>query len=62
MTTTTDRIQIFEHVLEGLMRRYRERVPDVTAIAQAMVGEGIIATPDHMRTITLHSVPWECHT
>jgi hypothetical protein len=48
MTTTTDRIQIFEHVLEGLMRRYRERVPDVTAIAQAMVGEGIIATPDHI--------------
>jgi hypothetical protein len=30
-------------VLDGLMRRYRERVPDVAAIVRAMVREGIIA-------------------
>ncbi|RMD79813.1 MAG: DUF1338 family protein, partial [Chloroflexi bacterium] len=47
-TTTTDRIHIFEQVLQGLMRRYRERVPDVTAIAQAMVSDGIIAAPDQI--------------
>ncbi|MGB9738292.1 MAG: DUF1338 domain-containing protein [Chloroflexus aggregans] len=47
-TTTTDRIHIFEQVLQGLMHRYRERVPDVTAIAQAMVAEGIIAAPDQI--------------
>ncbi|WP_298404354.1 DUF1338 domain-containing protein [uncultured Chloroflexus sp.] len=47
-TTTTDRIYIFEQVLAGLMRRYRERVPDVTAIAQAMVAEGIIASPEEI--------------
>ncbi len=29
-------------VLEGLMRRYRERVPDVNAIILAMIKEGII--------------------
>ncbi len=47
-TTITDRIDIFEQVLEGLMRRYRERVPDVTAITQAMLAEGIIASPDQI--------------
>jgi Domain of unknown function (DUF1338) len=45
MTTTVapSRISTLEAVLEGLMRRYRERVPDVAAITAAMVSEGIIA-------------------
>ena len=33
---------ILEQVLEGLMRRYRERVPDVAAILDTMVREGLI--------------------
>jgi hypothetical protein len=37
-----DKKIILEQVLEGLMRRYRERVPDVTAILDTMVREGLI--------------------
>lgn len=33
-------------VLNGLMRRYKERVPDVDAIIQAMIAEGIITDAD----------------
>jgi hypothetical protein len=40
MTTTLD------YVLNGLMRRYRERVPDVQAIIDAMIAEGIIDAAD----------------
>ena len=40
-----DKHAILEQVLEGLMRRYRERVPDVSAILDAMVREGLIASP-----------------
>ncbi|ASZ13576.1 DUF1338 domain-containing protein [Chitinophaga pendula] len=32
-----------DQVLHGLMRRYQERVPDVTAITNAMIHKGIIA-------------------
>jgi hypothetical protein len=39
----TNKIATLEQVLEGLMGRYRERVPDVGAIIHAMVEEGIIA-------------------
>jgi hypothetical protein len=35
-------------VLEGLMRRYRERVPDVPRIVRAMVDEGLIAGADEI--------------
>jgi hypothetical protein len=34
-----------EVVLEGLMRRYAERVPDVKKITSAMVKEGMISSP-----------------
>lgn len=34
---------ILEEVLEGLMQRYRERVPDVQRVFSAMLSEGIIA-------------------
>jgi hypothetical protein len=44
--TTIDRIATLEQVLQGLMRRYQERVPDVGNIIGAMVAEGIIAEPD----------------
>jgi hypothetical protein len=39
MDTNTATLEV---VLEGLMRRYSERVPDVKKITQAMVEEGII--------------------
>jgi hypothetical protein len=34
---------ILEGVLDGLMRRYRERVPEVAGVVRAMVGEKLIA-------------------
>src|ERR1700748_1893327 len=37
-----DKKRILEQVLGGLMRRYRERVPDVAAILDTMVREGLI--------------------
>jgi hypothetical protein len=44
--TTADRTATLEQVLDGLMRRYQERVPDVARIVDAMVAEGIIASPE----------------
>ena len=38
-----NKIEILNKVLDGLMRRYKERVPDVAAIVNAMKQEGIIA-------------------
>lgn len=37
---------MLQQVLSGLMQRYMERVPDVKAIIQAMIQEGIIAKPE----------------
>ena len=37
---------ILQKVLDGLMQRYMERVPDVSRIAKAMTGAGIISKPD----------------
>jgi hypothetical protein len=39
MATTLDQ------VLDGLMRRYRERVPDVNRVVQGMIAAGIIQDP-----------------
>ncbi|MBS1606615.1 MAG: DUF1338 domain-containing protein [Bacteroidetes bacterium] len=39
---------LLEEVLSGLMRRYRERVPEVGAIVRAMVSEGIIAREEEI--------------
>jgi len=36
-------INTLAYVLEGLMRRYSERVPDVNKVADAMITEGIIS-------------------
>lgn len=35
-------------VLAGLMRRYSERVPDVTKVINGMISHGIIASPDEI--------------
>lgn len=37
-----------EVVLGGLMRRYRERVPDVENVIRAMIAEGIIASAENI--------------
>lgn len=37
-----------EYVLDGLMRRYRERVPDVAKVSDAMITEGIIANTNEI--------------
>ncbi len=52
-TTTT-----LDTVMNGLMSRYQERVPDVMAIINAMVSEGLIEQPqdienDHIAFRTL---------
>ncbi len=39
---------ILEYVLDGLMRRYRERVPDVEKVTGAMIAEGIIANAEEI--------------
>lgn len=44
--TTVDRIATLEQVLAGLMRRYQQRVPDVSKIIAAMLAESLIAGPD----------------
>lgn len=43
MTTTTPRLQTLDVVLDGLMRRYKERVPDVERVIQTMIAAGLIA-------------------
>jgi hypothetical protein len=50
--------EAIEAILEGLMRRYRERVPDVGVIFKALVSEGIVRDPsaienDHVAFRTL---------
>lgn len=45
MTTTSQHHATLQQVLDGLMRRYQERVPDVGAIIAAMIEEGIITRP-----------------
>jgi Domain of unknown function (DUF1338) len=45
MTTTTEKSTL-DIVLDGLMRRYKERVPDVQGVINAMVKEGLIKSGD----------------
>ncbi|HEY4065125.1 MAG TPA: DUF1338 domain-containing protein [Puia sp.] len=40
-----DKTAVLEQVLTGLMQRYRQRVPDVSAILEAMTREGLIKDP-----------------
>lgn len=49
MTRTMNaKTEVLEIVLDGLMRRYRERVPDVNGIFAAMEKEGIITGSDEI--------------
>ncbi|KAA0990240.1 DUF1338 domain-containing protein [Dyadobacter aurulentus] len=43
MEAKSDQLATLDIVLDGLMRRYKERVPDVGTILHAMVSEGIIS-------------------
>ncbi|MCS6808873.1 MAG: DUF1338 domain-containing protein [Bacteroidota bacterium] len=45
-TALEQQLHTLDIVLDGLMRRYKERVPDVQAIINAMIQEGIIANDD----------------
>lgn len=45
---TVDMSTILDQVLHGLMQRYKERVPDVAKILQAMIRAGIIAREDEI--------------
>lgn len=48
MTTSIDKLQTLTTVLDGLMTRYRERVPDVNGIIDALIDEEVIDTPDEI--------------
>jgi hypothetical protein len=45
----TEKIKILEAVLDGLMTRYRERVPDVQAIINKMVQKGLISSANDIQ-------------
>ncbi len=45
MTTLNSKNETLNGVLDGLMRRYQERVPDVQKIIQAMVADELIGAP-----------------
>jgi len=44
MTTSPSKLQTLEAVMDGLMRRYRERVPDVSGVINALIDEGVIGS------------------
>jgi hypothetical protein len=46
MGTSASKLATLDIVLNGLMRRYKERVPDVGIILDAMVSDGIVKSSD----------------
>ncbi|GAB3491662.1 DUF1338 domain-containing protein [Spirosoma knui] len=48
MTTSPTKIQTAEAVLNGLMRRYSERVPDVQNVIDSMIDGGIVQSADEI--------------
>jgi len=48
MTASTDKLILLDHVMGGLMRRYRERVPDVAGVVDALLREGVLEAPDEI--------------
>lgn len=48
MTTSPNTIKTLQGVLNGLMRRYSERVPDVQRVFDALLDEGVIQSPDEI--------------
>ena len=62
MTLSSKQVEALQFVLKGLMRRYRERVPDVAHIVSEMVKQGVVDTEeaiinDHVAFRTL-GVPY----
>lgn len=59
------RLETFQFVLDGLMRRYQVRVPDVARVLQVMTAAGLIADPsavenDHIAFRTMGVPNWAC--
>ncbi|MEZ6097561.1 MAG: DUF1338 domain-containing protein [Pirellulaceae bacterium] len=48
MATTSDRFEVLDIILAGLMRRYEQRVGDVGRIVEQMCKDGLIATRDDL--------------
>lgn len=46
MGTTASKLATLDIVLNGLMRRYKERVPDVGIILNALVSDGVVPSAD----------------
>lgn len=46
ITPSPDRLTTLDIILGGLMRRYKERVPDVQAVIDAMMADGVIPSGD----------------
>ncbi|MCF2496022.1 DUF1338 domain-containing protein [Dyadobacter chenhuakuii] len=46
--SATHRLETLDIVLNGLMRRYKERVPDVGVILNAMVADGVVLSADNI--------------
>ncbi|WP_026631722.1 DUF1338 domain-containing protein [Dyadobacter alkalitolerans] len=46
--SATHRLETLDIVLNGLMRRYKERVPDVGVILNAMVADGVVTSADNI--------------
>ncbi|GAB3266316.1 DUF1338 domain-containing protein [Larkinella harenae] len=46
MTTSSQKLKTLDAVLDGLMSRYRERVPDVLGIVNALVDDNVIPAAD----------------
>lgn len=46
--SATHRLETLDIVLNGLMRRYKERVPDVGVILNAMVADGVVPSADNI--------------
>lgn len=46
--SSTHKLETLDIVLNGLMRRYKERVPDVGVILNAMVSEDIVSSADNI--------------
>ncbi|WP_266368696.1 DUF1338 domain-containing protein [Tellurirhabdus rosea] len=44
MTTSPDKLMLLDEVMNGLMSRYRERVPDVSGVVNALMDEGVIGS------------------
>ncbi|WP_128546590.1 DUF1338 domain-containing protein [Larkinella soli] len=48
MPASSERLKTLDGVMDGLMSRYRERVPDVSGIIDALIDEGVIASADEI--------------